>query len=54
MDAHWKPGEYERQAKPLKKAVESLRKNERQQQSVKPPSIVSASNKGRPRKNRKG
>ena len=30
MHKHWKPEEYDRQAEPLKKALESLRKEEHQ------------------------
>jgi len=40
MSRHYKPGEYEQNAEPLKKAVESLRKGEGQHQPA-PASSVS-------------
>ena len=47
---HWKPGEYERNADLLKKAIESLKKDERQHQTGKRINIVSTRDKRKPRK----
>ena len=54
MDTHWKPGEYESHAESLKKAVDSFRKDPRQQRPEKSLSTVSASNKRKPAKKPEG